>query len=128
MNSAQIEKLQEQFNAQLVSERKQLEGIMERNLSAIDKLIEDKKGLCEQIDELQNQLSEQRLLSEKQLSELQKKHELEISQQKMQQLSTERARKEKWMAEKTKEIREMTIKGLEPEIERLIEKNKLEIK
>ena len=36
----------------------------------------------------------------------------------------EAIRREKWIDRKTKEIREITIKGLEPEVERIIEKHK----
>ena len=40
----------------------------------------------------------------------------------------EKIRREKWIEEKTKKIKEMTVKGLEPEIQALISKHKNEIK
>ncbi len=40
----------------------------------------------------------------------------------------EKIRREKWIEEKTKQIKEMTVKGLEPEIQSLITKHKNEIK
>lgn len=40
----------------------------------------------------------------------------------------EKIRREKWIEEKTKKIKEMTVKGLEPEIQGLISKHKNEIK
>ncbi|XP_018090561.1 centrosomal protein of 131 kDa isoform X4 [Xenopus laevis] len=42
--------------------------------------------------------------------------------------ATERVRREKWIDEKTKKIKEITVKGLEPEIQRLISKHKQEIR
>jgi 5-azacytidine-induced protein 1 len=39
-------------------------------------------------------------------------------------LHTEKCKREKWFAEKEREIRETTIKGLQPELERLIEKHR----
>ena len=36
--------------------------------------------------------------------------------------------RERWIAEKSNKIKEMTVKGLEPEIQKLIAKNKAEIK
>ena len=42
--------------------------------------------------------------------------------------AAEKIRREKWIEEKTKKIKEMTVKGLEPEIQSLIAKHKNEIK
>ena len=42
--------------------------------------------------------------------------------------AAEKLRREKWIEEKTKKIKEMTVKGLEPEIQSLITKHKNEIK
>ncbi|XP_072259601.1 centrosomal protein of 131 kDa isoform X3 [Pyxicephalus adspersus] len=49
---------------------------------------------------------------------------------KLQELMTakEKVRREKWIDEKTKKIKEITVKGLEPEIQRLIAKHKQEIR
>ena len=42
--------------------------------------------------------------------------------------AAEKIRREKWIKEKTREIKEITVKGLEPDIQRLIAKHKAEIK
>lgn len=42
--------------------------------------------------------------------------------------AAEKIRREKWIKEKTQEIKEMTVKGLEPDIQKLIAKHKAEIK
>ncbi|CAF0986557.1 unnamed protein product, partial [Brachionus calyciflorus] len=42
--------------------------------------------------------------------------------------AAEKIRREKWIEDKTKKIKEMTVKGLEPEIQSLINKHKNEIK
>ncbi len=42
--------------------------------------------------------------------------------------TAEKIRREKWIEEKTKQIKEMTVKGLEPEIQALITKHKNELK
>ena len=44
------------------------------------------------------------------------------------QEAAEKLRREKWIEDKTKKIKEMTVKGLEPEIQNLIGKHKNEIK
>lgn len=42
--------------------------------------------------------------------------------------AAEKIRREKWIKEKTQEIKEITVKGLEPDIQKLIAKHKAEIK
>ena len=41
--------------------------------------------------------------------------------------TSEKAKRDKWVAEQTKKIKELTIKGLEPEIERLVAAHKAEV-
>nr|XP_033817591.1 centrosomal protein of 131 kDa isoform X3 [Geotrypetes seraphini] len=53
---------------------------------------------------------------------------LEIKKLKELMSATEKIRREKWIDEKTKKIKEITVKGLEPEIQKLITKHKQEIK
>lgn len=35
--------------------------------------------------------------------------------------AAEKVKREQWMADKVKEVKDMTIKGLEPQVQRLIE-------
>jgi 5-azacytidine-induced protein 1 len=42
--------------------------------------------------------------------------------------AAERARREAWQLEKTREVKELTIRGLEPEIQRLVAKHKAELR
>lgn len=53
---------------------------------------------------------------------------MEIRKLKDMQAAAEKLRREKWIEEKTKKIKEMTVKGLEPEIQRLIAKHKEEVR
>ena len=55
-------------------------------------------------------------------------HALELKKQKEISEAAEKIRREKWIKEKTQEIKEMTVKGLEPDIQKLIAKHKAEIK
>jgi 5-azacytidine-induced protein 1 len=51
---------------------------------------------------------------------LEEGHSQAIKKLKSTLVTGEKTKRENWLAEKTKEIREMTIKGLEPEIQKLI--------
>jgi len=41
-------------------------------------------------------------------------------------MASEKVRKERWEKDKVQEIRAQTVKGLEPEIQRFVERNKEE--
>lgn len=43
-------------------------------------------------------------------------------------MAGEKQRKERWQAEKIAEIKEQTVRGLEPEIERMVEKHRKDVK
>lgn len=55
------------------------------------------------------------------------RHTLELTKQKEVAVATEKLRRERWVAEQSKKIKEITVKGLEPEIQRLIAKHKAEV-
>ncbi|EDO38532.1 predicted protein, partial [Nematostella vectensis] len=57
-----------------------------------------------------------------------KDHQVEIKKQKEVILAAEKLRREKWITEKTQQIKEVTVKGLEPDIQKLIAKHKAEVK
>ena len=53
---------------------------------------------------------------------------MEVKKQKKLAEAAEKIRREKWVREKTQEIKENSVKGLEPDIQKLITKHKAEIK
>ena len=61
------------------------------------------------------------------MQEIKDKYKKEIKNNKDAWMAAEKTRKERWVSEKTQEIKEMTLKGLEPEIDRIISRNKLEV-
>ena len=54
-------------------------------------------------------------------------YELEIGKFKEACYQTEKIRRKKWESQKLKEIKTLTAKGLQPEIENLISKHKIEL-
>ena len=55
-------------------------------------------------------------------------HAAEIKKQKDVMQTAEKLRREKWIKDKSQQIKELTVKGLEPDIQKLIAKHKAEIK
>ncbi|XP_063149459.1 centrosomal protein of 131 kDa isoform X4 [Candoia aspera] len=84
------------------------------------------------VKETQKELNHQLAVQREQYENAIQRHLAFIDQEikKLKQLmtATEKIRREKWIDEKTKKIKEITVKGLEPEIQKLIAKHKLEIK
>ncbi|XP_042308228.1 centrosomal protein of 131 kDa isoform X8 [Sceloporus undulatus] len=91
-------------------------------------LIDDKKTLSEKCEAVVAELKQVDQKYTKKIAQMQEQHELEIKKLKELMSATEKIRREKWIDEKTKKIKEITVKGLEPEIQKLIAKHKLEIK
>ncbi|XP_060620265.2 centrosomal protein of 131 kDa isoform X3 [Anolis sagrei] len=101
-------------------------------------LIDDKKTLNEKCEAVVTELKQVDQKYTKKIAQMQEQHELvwrtlgplceEIKKLKELMSATEKIRREKWIDEKTKKIKEITVKGLEPEIQKLIAKHKLEIK
>ncbi|XP_065504056.1 centrosomal protein of 131 kDa isoform X4 [Caloenas nicobarica] len=101
-------------------------------------LIDDKKVLSEKCEAVVAELKQVDQKYSKKLTQMQEQHELvwrtlgpfceEIKKLKELMSATEKIRREKWIDEKTKKIKEITVKGLEPEIQKLIAKHKQDIK
>ena len=53
-------------------------------------------------------------------------HQQTLKKQKQTILGNEKNKRDAWLSEKTNEIKEITIKGLEPEIQKIISKHKQE--
>jgi 5-azacytidine-induced protein 1 len=116
--------------AQGISSETQLQEAnrtINRHLKFIDRLIQDKKVLSEQCEALVGQVKESDGKFAKHLDEMKDAHKAELRKRKDAALTAEKQRREKWIREKTQQIKDMTVKGLEPQIERMIQEHKAEI-
>ncbi|XP_056152829.1 centrosomal protein of 131 kDa isoform X2 [Lampris incognitus] len=109
-------------------QKEQYEATIQRHLAFIDQLIDDKKALSERCEGVVGELKQVDQKYTKKIAQMQEQHEMEIKKLKELMSATEKIRREKWIDEKTKKIKEITVKGLEPEIQKLISKHKQELK
>ncbi|XP_068119434.1 centrosomal protein of 131 kDa isoform X3 [Hyperolius riggenbachi] len=123
-----VKQTEKELGYQLKQQSEQYEATIQRHLTFIDQLIDDKKGLSERCESLVVELKQVDQKYGNKIRQMQEQHDLEMK--KLQELmsATEKVRREKWIDEKTKKIKEITVKGLEPEIQRLISKHKQEIR
>uniref|UniRef100_A0A672YDJ0 Centrosomal protein 131 n=1 Tax=Sphaeramia orbicularis TaxID=375764 RepID=A0A672YDJ0_9TELE len=109
-------------------QKEQYEATIQRHLAFIDQLISDKKALSERCEGVVSELKQVDHKYMQKISQMQEQHDMEIKKLKELMSATEKVRREKWIDEKTKKIKEITVKGLEPEIQKLISKHKQELK
>ena len=129
VRNKELEMISEQREEKNLREQKEeLEAVIQRHLTFIDQLVNDKKELNEQCDSLMTELKELEGKHSSQINEIKEKFHRELKENKDAWMAAEKQRKEKWIHDKTSEIKETTIKGLEPEIERLLNKGKLDAK
>ncbi|XP_016427727.1 centrosomal protein of 131 kDa isoform X2 [Sinocyclocheilus rhinocerous] len=133
-----VKETEKELNHTVQLQKQQYEATIQRHLTFIDQLIDDKKALSERCEEVVGELKQVDQKYTKKIAQMQEQHELvwqilgpmceEIKKLKELMSATEKIRREKWIDEKTKKIKEITVKGLEPEIQKLISKHKLELK
>ncbi|XP_039443826.1 centrosomal protein of 131 kDa [Culex pipiens pallens] len=100
------------FANKMKEQKKHYEDIIGRHQEFIDQLIKDKSGLCDKVTQLTRRIESQNQSWEHRL-----KTELEKSKDTA--LAAEKIRREKWVRENTKKIKELTVKGLELEINKM---------
>lgn len=93
----------------------------------IDNLVAEKKAIVYELENVKEELSKQELSFNKKLTLLNDNFDAERKKDKDAWYVAEKARRKKWEETKLKEIKEMTIKGLEPEIERILQNHKQEM-
>ncbi|XP_061232839.1 centrosomal protein of 131 kDa isoform X2 [Neopsephotus bourkii] len=133
-----VKQTEKELGHQLRLQREQYEAAIQRHLAFIDQLIEDKKVLSEKCEAVVAELKQVDQKYSKKMSQMQEQHELvwrtlgpfsqEIRKLKELMSATEKIRREKWIDEKTRKIREITVKGLEPELQKLMAKHKQDIR
>ncbi|NWS75682.1 CP131 protein, partial [Crotophaga sulcirostris] len=123
-----VKQTENELGHQLKLQREQYEAAIQRHLAFIDQLINDKKVLSEKCEAVVAELKQVDQKYGKKITQMQEQHELEIKKLKELMSATEKIRREKWIDEKTKKIKEITVKGLEPEIQKLITKHRQDIR
>ncbi|XP_040885197.1 centrosomal protein of 131 kDa isoform X2 [Toxotes jaculatrix] len=133
-----VKETEKELNRNFQLQKEQYEATIQRHLTFIDQLINDKKTLSERCEGVVGELKQVDQKYTKKIAQMQEQHEMvwqilgplceEIKKLKDLMSATEKIRREKWIDEKTKKIKEITVKGLEPEIQKLISKHKQELK
>jgi len=124
-NKAELLKQSQDENQKMLDkQRTEHEKAVARHLAFIDKLLGDKKQLAGKVEELTTKMkkSEDSLIKRIQFMEEQHKKDIVTAKEVMANIDMQK--RQKWQKEKAKELKEVTIKGLEPEIQNILAKHK----
>ena len=94
----------------------------------IESLLEDKRELQETMEKMHKKSQDDQQMADRQKKVLEEKLQVELKRNREAWMASEKVRKEKWEKDKVQEIRAQTVKGLEPEIQRIVERNKDELR
>ncbi|PAA93717.1 hypothetical protein BOX15_Mlig032023g27, partial [Macrostomum lignano] len=122
-----VRETERQLTKQLEMQRSEYEATVQRNYTLIDQLIDEKKVLQEKCESMLQELKTLRKQADDKLRHAEDRHAAELTRVKELHAAAEKLRREKWEAEKTKKIKELTVKGLEPEIQAMVARHKQEI-
>ena len=103
------------------------ENTMKNNSMLIESLINEKTKLLDEKIKIEEQLSNNEKEYNKKLISMMENFDLERKKDKEAWYTAEKARKKKWEEQKIRDIKENTIKGLEPEIEKILQNHKSEL-
>mmetsp|Transcript_3089 Transcript_3089/g.7160 ORF Transcript_3089/g.7160 Transcript_3089/m.7160 type:complete len:810 (-) Transcript_3089:295-2724(-) len=112
----------------LAAQKREGEEQAERQLALCDRLLKEKTEMTKRISGLAEELKAAERKFSKKIEEMAEDHTKDVARQKQNWATGERLRREGWEKDKTREIKEVTIKGLEPEIERILSAHRTEKK
>ena len=108
--------------------RSEYESTIARHLGFIDRLLADKQSLSDKCDALADEMKRLETRYATRAMDVQAGHVSELKRQKEVLAAGERARRERWTQDKKREIKASTLKGLEPELQRILSKHKNELR
>jgi len=116
----------EKYRLEFQRQSKYLKMEMDSKMDECNKLTENKRELASQIKSLQGKIkmAEDRVADA--VEKIERQGQANLDEAAASWGEGEVIRRKKWLERKTKEIREITIKGLEPEVERIIDEHKKE--
>ncbi|KAM0732921.1 Centrosomal protein of 131 kDa [Formica fusca] len=101
--------------------------IVKRHQKFIEQLIAEKTDLAQKCDSLARQIKDIEQKIQRDLKVINERHAVELQRAKENIAASEKIRRERWLEMKTSKIKEMTVKGLEPELHNMMEQHQREI-
>ena len=97
-------------------------SILDKNLQVVGSLLEDKSELTGKCDKLSKQILEIDSRWQVKLDKEREAWKLDLQKQKALFAATEQSRRDAWERSKTEELKELTIHGLEQEVQKIVKR------
>ncbi|KAK1123334.1 hypothetical protein K0M31_008952 [Melipona bicolor] len=127
---AACDKLEEQrrsSSSKLQQQEEKYKGIVKRHQKFIEQLISEKTDLTEKCNSLAQRVKEIEIKMQRDLKAASDRHIVELQRTKEHFAAAEKIKRERWIETRTTKIKEMTVKGLEPELRNMLEQHAEEI-
>lgn len=104
--------------------RDEYDSTVERQLEFVDGLLKDKEELAEKYTAVATELEESEARWQDKLKKQSSTDKAQLKRHRDSWAAAEKVRREKWMEEQMAQVKAQTIKGLEPEIQRMMTQHK----
>lgn len=119
-----IEDINKTKEIELQRTKEALQNKSKQQIELIEKLIKEKKVLLNKCEDFTKQLRFSDAKNNQNMQEAEMRFASEVKKLREQWAESEKQRREQFVESKTREIKETTIKGLEPELQRIMRKSK----
>ncbi|KZC09207.1 5-azacytidine-induced protein 1 [Dufourea novaeangliae] len=109
--------------SKLQSQDEKYKGIVKRHQKFIEQLIEEKTDLTEKCNSLAQRVKDIEMKMQRDLRAAADRHLVELQRAKEHYAAAEKIKRERWVEARTTKIKEMTVKGLEPELRSMMEQH-----
>ncbi|TGZ68917.1 hypothetical protein CRM22_004022 [Opisthorchis felineus] len=127
LSMRQLRDTQREAEQRKESMKADYEATLSRNYKLIDELIEEKKALHVKCENLMSEMKTVSQRLEEKLKVVQDRHKVDLRKAEAKAAAAEKLRREKWEAEKLKQLKETTARGLEAEMAQIISKHQQEM-
>ncbi|XP_076300022.1 centrosomal protein dilatory isoform X2 [Lasioglossum baleicum] len=124
------EKLESQRKStatKLHAQEDKYKAIVKRHQKFIEQLIDEKTELTEKCTSLAQRVKDVEVKMQRDLKTSAERHSVELQRAKEHFAAAEKIKRERWIEARTSKIKEMTVKGLEPELRSMMEQHAEEI-
>ncbi|TPX42150.1 hypothetical protein SeMB42_g05266 [Synchytrium endobioticum] len=128
LNKDQLAQSRKDLKSKLILQRKEYETIVKRHLAFVDKLLAEKEDLSKRCESLSEEVRNLDKQFQARIASMEETQSRELVRQKDIWAQGEKMKREKWVAEKTRQIKDATVRGLEPEIQRMLAQHKAAIR
>ena len=123
-NSKQlVRESKQRFDAQ----RHEYESAISRHQAFIDQLIDDKKSISQKCEQLTTDIRNIERRNKENVKAMESRHNMEMNRVKQINESSDRLKRERWMDQKAKKIKDQTVKSLESEVQKIMGRHATEL-